>query len=542
MNVRISIALLLIFISLDLCAQPGPGKQTVDITSSFKPVLRNAVKINSSASPLAADTVRTVRPYNIPAQTMYYAYRAIPLKPLALDADSFPVLGGGNYVKAGFGNLTTPYVSAAIGTGDGLSHLFNVYGEYTSSKGKIVNQDFGRFELRGAGSYFTEKQEWYGSARLYQRDNFLYGYDHNLYSFKRNDVLQRFIRVHLTAGLRNKIITASEINYDVRVEADLFKLQGKASENSLKATAPFSVALGEHLTASVTAVADLTTYSTTGLSADTGFNNTIYSIAPALRYANGGLMLHAGITPVWDNGNWVTLPDLRAEFTPSATPSLTFLGGLTGRVIKNSLRRLTDINPWLSPRIPGLNTREFELYGGFRSGLGKHFDLEAKASFISIKNMPLFVNDAGDGKTFLLRNESEITNLRIAGELGYRGSNNLLFNAGAALNIYSGLKDNERAWGALPFELNASVQWRPINKLTLSGTAYLFGGSPYLLSDNTDGRGEGGADLGMGAEYAITPKISAWFELNNLLNSRYARWNNYEVYGTNVLGGVRFRF
>ncbi|NBO19991.1 MAG: hypothetical protein EBV03_12370, partial [Proteobacteria bacterium] len=142
------------------------------------------------------------------AQNMYYAYRAIPLKPLALDADSFPALGGGNYVKAGFGNLTTPYVAAALGTGDGLSHLFNVYGEYTSSKGKIVNQDFARFELRGAGSYFTEKQEWYGAARLYQRDNYLYGYDHSLFSYTRSDVLQRFVRVHILAGLRNKVITA----------------------------------------------------------------------------------------------------------------------------------------------------------------------------------------------------------------------------------------------------------------------------------------------------------------------------------------------
>jgi hypothetical protein len=194
------------------------------------------------------------------------------------------------------------------------------------------------------------------------------------------------------------------------------------------------------------------------------------------------------------------------------------------------------------PRITGLNTREYELYGGFRSGLGKHFDLEAKASFISIKNMPLFVNDAVDGKTFLLRNEAEITNLRIQGELGYRGNDNLLFNAGAAINIFSGLNDNERAWGTLPFEMNASVHWRPANKLLLNGTAYLFAGGPYLRSDNTDAQGGGGADLSIGMEYAVTRNWSAWLGLNNLLNSRYARWNNYPVYGLNILGGVRFRF
>ena len=542
MDAKKIIVILLMLGNLSVLAQPGPGKQTVDITSSFKPVLRNAAKINFSASPAAADTVKNLRPYSLPAQKMYYAYRAIPLKPLALDADSFPSLGGGNYVKAGFGNLTTPYVAAAIGTGDGLSHLFNIYGEYTSSKGKIVNQDYARFDLRGAGSYFTEKQEWYGSARLYQRDYYLYGYDHELFSFNRGDVLQRFLQVHLLAGVRNKTVNATGISYDTRLEADIFKLQGKATESTLKATIPFSLPLGEHLTASLAAVADITTYSTSVVAPDTGFSNNLYSVAPALSFEKEGLKLHAGITPVNDNGQWVTLPDIRAEFTPSATPSLTLLGGLSGRVVKNTLRRLTDINPWLMPRITGLNTREYELYGGFRSGLGKHFDLEAKASFISIKNMPLFVNDAVDGKTFLLRNEAEITNLRIQGELGYRGNDNLLFNAGAAINIFSGLNDNERAWGTLPFEMNASVHWRPANKLLLNGTAYLFAGGPYLGSDNTDAQGGGGADLSIGMEYAVTRNWSAWLGLNNLLNSRYARWNNYPVYGLNILGGVRFRF
>jgi hypothetical protein len=90
--------------------------------------------------------------------------------------------------------------------------------------------------------------------------------------------------------------------------------------------------------------------------------------------------------------------------------------------------------------------------------------------------------------------------------------------------------------------LNASLHWNPFEKLMLNATAYVFGGAPYLRADNTDGRGGGGADLGFGLEYAFSKKISAWLDLNNLLNSRYARWNNYPVYGLNVLGGLRLRF
>ena len=63
-------------------------KATIDITSSYKPVLRNAVKINFSATHLNADTTHPNLTYNIPAQNLFYAYQPISLKPLALQQDT----------------------------------------------------------------------------------------------------------------------------------------------------------------------------------------------------------------------------------------------------------------------------------------------------------------------------------------------------------------------------------------------------------------------------------------------------------------------
>src|SRR5262245_28180272 len=85
-------------------------KQAIDITSSYKPVLRNAVKINFSGSQLAADTSKPSLLYNIPSQNLFYAYQPITLKPLALQQDTNLYLGNRRYVKAGFGSLSTPYI------------------------------------------------------------------------------------------------------------------------------------------------------------------------------------------------------------------------------------------------------------------------------------------------------------------------------------------------------------------------------------------------------------------------------------------------
>ncbi|MEP7110027.1 MAG: hypothetical protein ABI760_18675, partial [Ferruginibacter sp.] len=63
-------------------------KQTIDITSTYKPVLRNAVKVNLSATNLPADTTRIIGPYTIPPQNLFYTYQPVSLKPLALSQDS----------------------------------------------------------------------------------------------------------------------------------------------------------------------------------------------------------------------------------------------------------------------------------------------------------------------------------------------------------------------------------------------------------------------------------------------------------------------
>src|ERR1700738_3140619 len=89
-------------------------RQTIEITSSYKPVLRNTVKINLYASPLTADTTRRRLAYNIPAQNLFFSYQPVSLKPLALDADTSLHLGERNQLKVGFGSFTTPYISGAF--------------------------------------------------------------------------------------------------------------------------------------------------------------------------------------------------------------------------------------------------------------------------------------------------------------------------------------------------------------------------------------------------------------------------------------------
>ena len=178
-------------------------RQTIEITSSYKPVLRNTVKINLYASPLTADTTRPRLAYNIPPQNLFFVYQPVSLKPLALTADTALHLGDRNQLKVGFGSFTTPYVNGAFSFGDGKKNLLNVYGDYISSRGKIENQDFSELNIKAAGSIFTPKNEVYANAAFSEHENYLYGYDHSLDSFAKSDIRRSYQDFSAGVGFRN---------------------------------------------------------------------------------------------------------------------------------------------------------------------------------------------------------------------------------------------------------------------------------------------------------------------------------------------------
>jgi hypothetical protein len=532
------------FLSVSAFAQKDTTKKTttIDITSSYKPVLRNAVKINFAAAHLNADTSKPKMNYVVPAQNLFYSYQPISLRPLALQPDTNLNLGMRNYLKVGFGNFSTPYVSAGFGFGDGKTSLLNVYADYISSKGKIKYQDFARLDLKATGSFFTKKNEAYGSAIISQHDNYLYGYDHALYNYKKDSIRNQFQNITLKAGIRNTVIGDFGIKYDPNVEVNSFTNKNKLSESSLIVTAPIEKQFGELMALKVEGRADITSYTTKDLAANVKISNNIFQVAPALAFSSPRFSINAGITPTWDNGNFVWLPNVYAE-AQLKEKVVMIQAGWVGNYRKNTFRNLSAINPYMQTISFQTNTKEIEYYGGLKATLGKHFNFSAKAGFISYTNFALFINDtATDNKAFKTVYEEKANNLRIHGDLSYINQDKFTVTAGLTLNGYTGFNNNTKAWNTVPLEFTSSLRWWAFKQVLLKGDFYMFGGGNYIDKGNTGKSFNGGTDLSAGMEFKINKMFSAWLDVNNILNNKYERWHNYEVYGLNVLGGVRVTF
>src|SRR5688572_4730407 len=111
---RMKISIKIFFLAVSLVSvgsvfaqKDSTGKGSIDITSTFKPVLRQAAKINFQASPPPADTTKAKLNYDMPNQNLLFAYQPGSLKPLALNIDTAGVFDNSSYIKAGFGSLRT---------------------------------------------------------------------------------------------------------------------------------------------------------------------------------------------------------------------------------------------------------------------------------------------------------------------------------------------------------------------------------------------------------------------------------------------------
>lgn len=521
-------------------AQDTTKKRTIEITSSFKPVLRDPAKVNFNAAPPATDTSRPSLGYNIPAENLMFNYQPGELKPLSYTGDSTSSWPYSNYIKVGIGNVHQPYVGAGFSFGDGKSTFFNLFAQHYTSKGSLPFQKNSRTYLAGAMTYKTPKQlEWTGGLSVSSDDYFLYGIPDTI-SYTKDQLKQRFQKIEGKISLRNIIPTELGISYNPSLRVSLFgdNHDPKGTESNSVLTLPVSKNFGKATAFNLALTADLTNYRRKDVRT---INNNIFLIAPAVQFKTPNFYLNAGLTPSWENSNFKMLPNIMADITTD-DQRFTLQVGLIGYFNKGSYQRFASINPWLAQPDSLANDRVSEFYAGFKGSMGNHFSYSAKIAMQQHHGIALFVNNPVDMKDFLIRFERQLNIFNTHMEAEYTIGEQ--FNAKATFdwNRFSKQKSEPEAWGLVPVELSAQLRWQLMKDLWLRSELWAFDGAQYLRPNGQSYKGETGLDLNFGAEFRVVKNINIWLQMNNIFNNRYERWNRYEVFGFNILGGIVYSF
>ena len=519
-------------------AQDTTKKQKIEITSAFKPVLKNAVKINFNATPPAPEATPPNLTYNIPIQNLYFNLQPVALKPLALQIDSAGAAHTSNYVKLGYGNFNSPLAEAGFSLGDGKKTNFNLFASHLSQKGDLRLQKFSNTNLTAHLNTLVQKIEVYGKAGYQQQTSYLYGLDSTFRTTKDDSLKKPYQTYSIRAGVRNALVNRFGISYNPDLNINVFD-DTRSSETNAILDVPVEVRMGTNFGVLIRANADLTSFKPTGA---ISYTNNVFFLNPALILKTSKLRLRAGIRPTWDNSKLIVLPDVLLDFPVEGGKAIV-TAGWTAYVRKNTYQFLAAQNPWINQPISQFNTRITEVFGGVKGSLASSFNYRLQGGFVEFLNLPLFTNHQKPGSLFTILKEGKLQAIHTQAELGFVLMDQL--NLSTKLDVYNFINQETEAepWHFIPLQLTVAMRWQPIKKVMIKSDLFAWQGAKYLK--NTSGATDrllAVFDLNAGIEFSATKNISVWIQSNNIFNNVYQSWNNYPQLGFQILGGIRLTF
>lgn len=515
-----------------------PSK-TVVVTSEFTPSLKQTSKVNFSGTTPLPDAERPVLNYDVPVQNLSFAYKSPALKAMAANIDSAVHWNNTNFLKAGFGNYSTPYLQAGLSFGDGTTSVVNVNGKYMSSNGSLPYQDYSKLHLEGIGIFSTKdnKNEWNANVVFDKNNQYLYGFQPDTLKFSKDELKQNFTGFGARVGLRNKVENAYGIDYSPSAGFDIFGDDNSGKENTFMFDVPVSKSITDKLDFNVGVSGSFSRFKADTIS----INNSLFLVSPSVSFKTANANITAGITPSWNNNAFALLPNFTAEIKLNEEKFIV-QAGWTGYYNKNTYHILSDFNPFIQQPNGLINSKVNEIYAGFKGSGGDHFTYNARLSYLKINDQPLFMNDTVTGRSFQVVYEPNLNNVRLHGEIGYTAGEAFSLLAGITFNKYSNLEVQEEAYGLLPVEVNGAFRYKVLKDLLLKADVYFWDGAQYKTKTSETGKLDPAFDLNLGAEFAFLPRWKAWLQFNNVFNNNYERWKQYQVLGFNMLFGVVYSF
>ena len=509
------------------------------ITSTFKPFLKGASKLNFTASMPVLDTSKLNLAYNIPAQNLMFTYQPVPIKPIAYTNSFNTNIANSSYIKLGFGNYAMPYAEVGFSFGSNQKTLINAFAKYHQAKGSILYQESTQAQLKLSADFNTIKNHDLVASLSYKLSSQnKYGTNPN-FVFTKDQLKQNFNTIDAAVQLHSKANTEFGISYHPNLTASMFFDDRQANETTIILDAPFEKYISKKLLVGFGVFANMSFYK----NSNTSISNNVFAIQPKIQFANQDLMIKLAVQPTWNNTELEILPDISAEYY-LAKEKFIVLGGIKSSIQKNSYQSLASNNLYIDQPTAFLNSKTNEIFGGLKGAVGKHFSFLGKLSFLKTNNQVLFANDTANNKSqnFNILYEPDLKSIRISGEISYTDKEKFSLVTGVALTQFTSQEKYEKAFGILPFEINSSIRYHVLKDVILKSDLFIWDGAHYRVKNNITGKSKMAIDLNIGAEVKVLKNINFYLDLNNLFNNEYQRWNQYNVFGFNVVGGVVYSF
>ena len=480
-----------------------------------------------------------------------------------------------NYLALGFGNYRTSYVDAFLHHQTRFNNEFGFNAKYLVSqenvKNSFVDSDFLNFNTgvfyKKQDRYFdwkiglnSEKStyKWYGLPNETYTEPILYSInEEQIYnSFKLigdMDFKDSYIDYgKIKASYYTDTYNSTEIlaRFDAKLDFPLKFINNNFNDISIKTNAEFLKGEFKKSYKDLNPI----NYSITTFGVNPEYKMNFKSVK-----IKTGVKLIASLDSENNLNNVFALPDLFIE-SPIIKGTIDVYAGVSGNLYTNTYKGFSEENPFVSPTLFITQTLEkSNFFIGFNGKMTRDVSYNIKANYKEEEDKPLFLRNASKfngvntniegyefGNSFNVIYD-DVKTTTIFGEIEYNVSKNLSFSTQGIYNIYT-TKNALEAWNLPAFEASLRTKYKNRKWFAITNIFYVserkdaLYNSQFPSSISAIEKIDSFIDVNLNGGYHINDKFSAFLKLNNILNSNYDRFANFNTQGFQVLAGITYKF
>ena len=521
----------------------------------FTPIIKkDAFKTGESPENVKGDEVKADVQYVVQPTRIDTKFKIEPITAARMTGEPLTKLYK-SLIKVGYGTYQMPMVELFFNTPRSKKHSFGLSYNHLSSNGTIDNvgdPSFSTNDLKGNMSFYF-KNHTLDTKASWKRDVVhYYGYSPTAFpEIKADSMRQRFALSTASASYYSTYTNHNKLHH--RFDLDYYNLFDRFStmENNVlfKTTLEKEIKIDKEMQEQMFRLEISGVYNSLMSPKDTLAKGLI-KFTPSFSFKANDLRVMCGLRSVFELDSTSYL-----RFFPFINASLNLAdnlviiyGGLNGDVQQNTFRTLSTENPFVSPNLHYLNSREkLSENFGIKGSITSKLTFNIGVSNYNMLSMPLFVTDTAEpmkNKFTVIYDDVKI--FKASGELAYQKNEKIKLIAGVDYFHYQ--MDKEKyAWHKPNVVGKLAVEYNIQDKILAKAAVYYYGDSYSKTYDSTGAvvvphLNKGIFDFNLGLEYRYSKILSAFINFNNIAAMRGYPWYNYPNQRFNLMGGLTYAF
>jgi len=556
-NPPLSLMIICLLCSFIMSTYAQVKTEEVTVIAAYEPSLSDVIKINTTPEIPDTDIDKPHLNYLVTPTLFRVSYQPEPIQAAKITGEPLSKLYQ-SYIKAGFGNYTSPLAELYYNNLRSRTSNMGIYLKHYSASGEIKDYAPANFSDNILKIYGTRNLTSHiidGDFQYKRNVVHYFGFQPASYILPlpvplEDFIYQKYQLLDLNAGIKSSYTDKDKLHHALHINYYNLKDNFEAQENGLyvKGNIHKNVELLSSVENEKIAL-DVNVAYYNNITKTSNLNTAIVSLKPQFLFNSNQYALNLGINTsieVNETSYIHFFPSFHASIA-IAKDVLSLYGFFDGGLEKHNLKTVYEENPFINTSLPLEFTKNKVIFGGGLKGqIATVLSFNIGGSFTEAENMPFFVTDTSKIiENMFTFSYHDITRMRIFGDFSLSLTDKFSMVLRGDFNHYS-LDTEAHAWHKPLIDGSLGARYNLVDKISIKADMFA---QTKTYAKTYDAAGDilsveipAITDFNLGLEYNYTKKISVFTQFNNLTAARYYKWYNYPSHKFHFLAGLTYAF